>query len=112
MVRKPVRKSRTKPVRRSSITWHKIMSKYSQGVIIINGHRGEGKSALGWDLAQKLHQKTNKPVSALGLPRTVREHFPKRGFGKGGTFSSQKQKRSLHTACQAEGRKSNPRHIV
>ncbi len=84
MVRKPVRKSRTKPVRRNAITWHKIMKDYSQGVIIINGHRGEGKSALGWDLAQKLHQKTNKPVSALGLPRTVREHFPKRGFGKGG----------------------------
>ena len=32
--------------RRAKMTWRKIPT---QGVLIINGHRGEGKSALGLD---------------------------------------------------------------
>ena len=39
-------KKNSKPVRkRTKMTWRKIPT---QGVLIINGHRGEGKSALGW----------------------------------------------------------------
>jgi len=45
-------KKNAKPVRkRTKMTWRKIPT---QGVLIINGHRGEGKSALGWWLAQEM----------------------------------------------------------
>ena len=56
----------------------------TQGVIVINGHRGEGKSALGWWLAQYMQKKTRKKVAALGMPMEARGVFPKRGFGRGG----------------------------
>ena len=32
------------------------------GVLIINGHRGEGKSALGWWLAQEMQKRTKKHI--------------------------------------------------
>ena len=67
--------------RKQTITWNKIPT---QGVIVINGHRGEGKSALGWWLAQKMQQKTNKKVAAMGMPTEAQKVFPKRGFGRGG----------------------------
>lgn len=63
------------------ITWNRIPS---QGVLVINGHRGEGKSALGWWLAQTMQSKTRKQVAALGMPMEARKVFPKRGFGRGG----------------------------
>tara|TARA_B100000519_G_C14253824_1_gene443951 strand:- start:2826 stop:3488 length:663 start_codon:yes stop_codon:yes gene_type:complete len=56
----------------------------TQGVIVINGHRGEGKSALGWWLAQEMSKKTKKKIAALGIPAEARAVFPKRGFGRGG----------------------------
>ena len=67
--------------RKRTISWRKMPS---QGVIIINGHRGEGKSALGWWLAQKINKDTGKGVAALGLPFEARKVFPKKGFGRGG----------------------------
>jgi energy-coupling factor transporter ATP-binding protein EcfA2 len=67
--------------RKKTITWNKIPS---QGVLVINGHRGEGKSALGWWLAQKMQQKTKKKVAAMGMPAEAQKVFPKRGFGRGG----------------------------
>jgi len=67
--------------RKQTITWNKIPT---QGVIVINGHRGEGKSALGWWLAQKMQQKTNKKIAAMGMPAEAQKVFPKRGFGRGG----------------------------
>lgn len=75
-------KKNSKPVRRrAKMTWKKIPT---QGVVIINGHRGEGKSALGWWLAQEMQKRTKKKVAALGMPPTARKAFPKRGFGRGG----------------------------
>ena len=83
MVRKALKN--TKPItggtRKKTVTWNKIPS---QGVIVINGHRGEGKSALGWWLAQKMQQKTGKKVAAMGMPAEAQRVFPKRGFGRGG----------------------------
>ena len=63
------------------ITWNRIPS---QGVLVITGHRGEGKSALGWWLAQEMQHRTKKQVAALGIPMDARKALPKRGFGKGG----------------------------
>lgn len=40
------------------------------------GHRGKGKSALAWWLANKLHSK-GKGVICLGMPRRSRRYFPK-----------------------------------
>ena len=63
------------------LTWRRIPT---QGVLVITGHRGEGKSALGWWLAQEMHLKTKKQVAALGIPPVAQDALPKRGFGKGG----------------------------
>ena len=63
------------------ITWKKVPP---QGVLVITGHRGEGKSALGWWLAQEMHKRTSKPVVAFGIPKEAQQHLPKRGFGRGG----------------------------
>jgi len=65
----------------SGISWNKIPS---TGVVVITGHRGEGKSALGWWLAQEMQRKTKKQLSALGVPKEARGLLPKRGFGRGG----------------------------
>ena len=67
--------------KRTKMTWRKIPT---QGVLIINGHRGEGKSALGWWLAQEMQKRTKKKVAALGMPPAAQKVFPKRGFGRGG----------------------------
>jgi len=63
------------------ITWNRIPR---TGLLVITGHRGEGKSALGWWLAQEMNQKLNKPVAAFGIPKEAQKSLPKRGFGKGG----------------------------
>ena len=63
------------------LTWNNIPR---QGVLVITGQRGQGKSALGWWLAQELQKKSRKQISALGMPIEARDNFPKRGFGKGG----------------------------
>ena len=52
--------------------------------MVINGHRGEGKSALGWWLAQEMHKRTKKTVASIGTPPEARKAFPKRGFGRTG----------------------------
>ena len=65
--------------RRSKMTWRKIPT---QGVLIINGHRGEGKSALGWWIAQEMQKRTRKKVATLGMPAVAQKVFPKRGFGR------------------------------
>ena len=63
------------------LTWNSIPK---QGVLVISGHRGQGKSALGWWLAQEIQKKSGKQVAAIGMPIEARNNFPKRGFGKGG----------------------------
>ena len=70
-----------KPVRRAKMSWKKIPT---QGVLLIQGHRGEGKSALGWWLAQEMQKRTKKSIVTLGMPVAAQKVFPKRGFGKGG----------------------------
>ncbi len=82
MVRKLRRKSRKKTKRKpSDVSWGKVPS---TGVLIITGHRGQGKSALAWWLADYMREKTNKSVAALGVPKLAQKLFPKRGFGRGG----------------------------
>ena len=70
-----------KPVRRAKMSWKKIPT---QGVLLIQGHRGEGKSALGWWLAQEMQKRTKKSIVTLGMPVAAQKVFPKRGFGRGG----------------------------
>ena len=45
------------------------------GVILVFGHRGGGKSALAWQLAEQAH-KSEKPVLCLGMSTRVRRRFP------------------------------------
>ena len=66
------------------ITWRRIPS---QGIVVISGARGEGKSALAWWLAQEMQSTTKKQVVALNVPKPAQGAFPKRGFGKGGIKS-------------------------
>ena len=40
------------------LTWNSIPK---QGVLVLSGHRGQGKSALGWWLAQEQQKKSKKP---------------------------------------------------
>ena len=63
------------------LTWNSIPK---QGVLVLSGHRGQGKSALGWWLAQEQQKKSRKQIAAIGMPIEARDNFPKRGFGKGG----------------------------
>ena len=73
--------TKTTSTRTKKVTWRKVPT---QGLVIINGHRGEGKSALGWWLAQEMHKRTRKQVMTFGLAMAARKLFPKRGFGRGG----------------------------
>ena len=50
----------------------------STGVLIITGHRGEGKSALAWWLAEQLKTQYRKKGVALGIPEVAQKAMPKR----------------------------------
>ena len=50
----------------------------STGVLIITGHRGEGKSALAWWLAENLRSQHRKKIAALGIPDEAQKAMPKR----------------------------------
>ena len=50
----------------------------STGVLIITGHRGEGKSALAWWLAETLRTQYRKKIAALGIPDEAQQALPKR----------------------------------
>lgn len=81
---KKVRPAQTVPLSSHKVkplTWNRIPT---QGVLVITGHRGEGKSALGWWLAQEMQSKTGKQIAAIGIPPAAQQALPKRGFGKGG----------------------------
>jgi hypothetical protein len=67
--------------KQKAITWNRLPS---QGAVIITGFRGEGKSALGWWIAQTMSERTRKGVAAFGVPSPARSAFPKRGWGRGG----------------------------
>jgi len=54
-------------------TWAQAIPK--EGVVVILGHRGEGKSALAWYLAEKAHKRSRTVVS-LGTPARSKRHFP------------------------------------
>ena len=58
-----------------AISWARMPK---EGVIIITGFRGEGKSALAWWLAQELKAKHKKPIAAFGMPEAARKTLPKR----------------------------------
>ena len=75
------KKTKTISKRTKKTSWKKIPT---QGLVIINGHRGEGKSALGWWIAQEMHKRTKKQVATFGLAMAARKLFPKRGIGRGG----------------------------
>ena len=68
----------TEAIKKKPITWNKIPS---TGLLVITGHRGEGKSALGWWLAQEMNNRLKKPVAAFGIPKEAQQALPKRGFG-------------------------------
>ena len=57
------------------ISWRTMPS---TGVLIITGHRGEGKSALAWWLAEELRTKHRKKIATLGVPDGARSVMPKR----------------------------------
>jgi energy-coupling factor transporter ATP-binding protein EcfA2 len=61
--------------RQKAISWRTIPS---DGVIVITGHRGEGKSALAWWLAETMKAKTKKKIAALGIPGPAQKAMPKR----------------------------------
>ena len=63
------------------ISWKSLPS---QGIIVVTGARGEGKSALAWWLAQTMQPKVKKQVVALNVPKVAQSAFPKKGFGRGG----------------------------
>ena len=46
------------------------------GVVLVFGHRGTGKSALAWWLADRLKGK-GRGVACLGMPSKARRHFPR-----------------------------------
>lgn len=49
-----------------------------RGVVLIFGHRGKGKSACGWMIADKMRQKRGgRKVYVLGLPKNKRKYAPK-----------------------------------
>jgi len=50
----------------------------NDGVLVITGHRGEGKSALAWWLAERLRTKHKKKIAALGIPKDARKAMSKR----------------------------------
>ena len=58
-----------------TISW-RVMP--STGVLIITGHRGEGKSALAWWLAENLRSQHRKKIAALGIPDEAQKAMPKR----------------------------------
>jgi len=66
-------------IKNRPITWRRIPK---EGVLIITGHRGEGKSALAWWLAQDIQTRTSpkKKIVALGMPDEAKKALPKRGI--------------------------------
>jgi len=62
-------------IQQKTISWRNMPS---DGVIVITGHRGEGKSALAWWLAETMKAKTKKKIAALGIPTDARDAMPKR----------------------------------
>jgi DNA polymerase III delta prime subunit len=58
-----------------AISWARMPK---EGVLLITGFRGEGKSALAWWLAQELKKKHKKPIAAFGVPTGARKALPKR----------------------------------
>lgn len=58
-----------------AISWKTMPS---TGVLIITGHRGEGKSALAWWLAETLRTQYRKKIAALGIPDEAQQALPKR----------------------------------
>ena len=49
-----------------------------EGVLVVTGHRGEGKSALAWWIAESLRTKHKKKIAALGIPKEARKAMSKR----------------------------------
>lgn len=61
---------------KETLSWDTIPK---TGLVIIMGHRGEGKSALAWSLAETL-RKNSKPkrrIAAFGIPEIARKALPK-----------------------------------
>ena len=58
-----------------TISWRAMPS---TGVLIITGHRGEGKSALAWWLAEHLRSQYRKKIATLGIPDEAKNALPKR----------------------------------
>ena len=64
----------------TNITWAKMPT---EGVVVITGHRGEGKSALAWWFAEETKKKITRrkkrtQIAALGIPEAARKALPKR----------------------------------
>lgn len=62
--------------------WGKITSWAqlpSTGIILIFGHKGEGKTGLAYYLAE-LATASRRKVATVGLPEAAQKLFPKRGF--------------------------------
>lgn len=55
-------------------SWDKALP--NPGVIIVLGHRGTGKSALGFWLLEKLHNRKKLKAVVVGMPRSKRKLVP------------------------------------
>ena len=54
----------------------------TEGVVVITGHRGEGKSALAWWFAEEPKKKITRrkkrtQIAAMGIPEPARKALPK-----------------------------------
>ena len=62
-------------MKQRTISWRTMPS---TGVLIITGHRGEGKSALAWWLAEQLRSQYRKKIATFGIPDEAKKALPKR----------------------------------
>ena len=62
------------------ISWKSLPD---EGIIVVTGARGEGKSALAWWLAQTMQPKVKKQVVALNVPKVAQSAFPRKVLVEG-----------------------------
>ncbi len=79
--RKKADRKTQRPNKVRKATWNTLPT---NGVIVITGHRGEGKSALAWWLAEETKKKIlskfrkRAQIAAFGIPTETQKVFPKR----------------------------------
>ena len=56
------------------VSWEKALP--NPGIVIILGHRGQGKSALAWWLLENVHKRRSLKAVVVGMPRSKRGLVP------------------------------------